>query len=80
MVKLKSHIKSAGLFPEGGGVDGRLLEINQTDEFEEDQSEEIEMGARLIHHENIEHAYKIDASEEHAIIQAFRHTKDELKK
>ena len=49
-------------------------------EFDEDHSGEIEIEARLSHHREVKHAYKIEAVDEHAVIQTFRHKRDELKK
>jgi hypothetical protein len=71
-------IESVGLLPVG--VNGRFFRnSSNSEEFDEDQSEEIEMRAELDHHRTRKHAYGIHTSEEHVIIQAFEH-EGELKK
>lgn len=59
---------------------GDFENSSNSKDFGEDHGEEIETIARLVHHRNIKHAYKIDASQGRATIQAVRHTQDELKK
>ena len=89
MVKPKSHrtreylalipIESTDYLPEGGEWE-IFRNLSNSDEFDEDQSEEIETQGKLSHHRIIVHAIRIQKSEEHAIIQSYKHEDYELRK
>ena len=89
MVKPKSHrtreylalipIESAGYLPEGGEWE-IFRNSSNSDEFDEDQSEEIETQGKLSHHRIRVHANRIYKGEEHAIIQSYTHEEYELRK
>ena len=67
--------ESAGYLLVGPGGEWEIFRnSSNSDEFDENQSDEKETEARLNHHRVVKHAYKIDAGEEHAIIQTFGHT------
>jgi hypothetical protein len=89
VVKPKSHrtreyialipIESAGYLPEGGEWE-IFRNSSNSEEFDEDHSEEIETQGRLSHHRIRVHAIRIRKSEEHAIMQSYKHEEYELKK
>jgi hypothetical protein len=78
VVKTKSHrtweylalipIESRGKLPEGGAW-VIFRNLSNSEEFDEDQSEEIETQWKLSHHRIRVHAIRIHKSEEHAIMQ-----------
>ena len=53
---------------------------SNSEEFDEDQSEEIETQGKLSHHRIRVHAIRIRKSEEHAIIHSYMHEENELSK
>ena len=62
-------------------VNGRFLRNSSNfDEFDEDQSEEIETQGKLSHHRIRVHAIRIHKSEEHAIILSYKHEEYEVRK
>ena len=59
---------------------GVFRNSSNSEEFDEDQSEEIETQGKLSHHRIRVHAIRIRKSEEHAIIQSYKHEEYELRK
>ena len=54
--------------------------LSNSEEFDKDQSKEIETRGRLSYHRIGVHAIRIRKSEEHTIIQSYKHEEYELRK
>ena len=67
------------LSPKGGEWE-IFRNSSNSDEFDEDQSEEIETQGKLSHHRIRVHVIRIHKSEEHAIIRSYKHEEYELRK
>ena len=73
-------IESTCLLLGGGGEWEMFRNSSNSEEFDEDQSEEIETQGKRSHHRIRVHAIRIRKSEEHAIIQSYKHEEYELRK